>query len=104
MDTPCGENEKKAFLESAAEGRAAFANDLCARLSRIEGQVRGIKRMAEGCACCNDILNQILAARAALGSVGKLILGSYIKECLTGENESGDEVAAKLLSAVGKLL
>lgn len=64
------------------------------RLRRIEGQIKGIQKMVHEEKFCGDILIQVTAARAALNSVGGLILENYMKICLTdyidGEGELGD--------------
>ena len=48
--------------------------DMINRLSRIEGQVRGVKRMVEEDAYCPDILIQVSAINAALNSFNKVLL------------------------------
>ncbi len=53
-----------------------------ARLARIEGQVRGVQRMLEEDRYCVDILLQIAAVQAALGQVGKVVLGSHVETCV----------------------
>ena len=55
---------------------------LLKRLARIEGQVRGIKRMIENNAYCDDILNQITAVHSALSSARNVLLESHIKSCV----------------------
>ena len=57
--------------------------DLLNRLSRIEGQVRGIKGMVEKDAYCTDILVQVAAVNAALNSFNKVLLANHIKTCVT---------------------
>lgn len=52
-----------------------------ARLNRIEGQVRAIKKMYEKEKGCNDIIQQVQAARAALAKVASLMLTSEAKKC-----------------------
>lgn len=52
------------------------------RLRRIEGQIKGIQRMVLEDKMCGDVLIQIAAARAALNSVGGLILENYMKGCM----------------------
>ena len=47
--------------------------DLMNRLSRIEGQVRGVRRMVEEGAYCPDILIQVSAVNAALNSFNKVL-------------------------------
>lgn len=52
------------------------------RLRRVEGQIKGIQKMVTEEKFCGDILIQVSAARAALNSVGGLILENYMKDCL----------------------
>jgi DNA-binding FrmR family transcriptional regulator len=54
------------------------------RLARVEGQVRGIRRMVEEGAYCIDIITQIQAAQAALASVGRQILHKHMRHCVAG--------------------
>jgi len=48
--------------------------DMMNRLSRIEGQVRGVKGMVENDAYCVDILTQVSAITSALNSFNKVLL------------------------------
>ncbi len=78
---------------------------LISRLNRVEGQVRGIKGMIERDAYCNDVLNQIAAAQAALDSVSKLVLESHIRGCLVEKIQAGDDkIVDELLVTIGKML
>lgn len=52
------------------------------RLKRVEGQVKGIRRMIEEGKNCQEILTQVAAARSALKMVGNLVLNHYASECL----------------------
>ncbi|NLJ78411.1 MAG: metal-sensitive transcriptional regulator [Tissierellia bacterium] len=52
------------------------------RLRRIEGQIKGIQKMILDEQTCGDVLIQIVAARAAINSVGGLILENHMKGCL----------------------
>ena len=52
------------------------------RLARIEGQVRGISKMVEEHRSCDQVLMQIMAARAALEKVAAAVVTSSIDECL----------------------
>ena len=75
--------------------------DLLNRLSRIEGQVRGIKGMVEKDAYCTDILVQVAAVNAALNSFNKVLLANHIKTCVAndireGKNEKVDELVVTL--------
>ena len=56
--------------------------ELIVRLSRIEGQIRGIKGMIEKDICCDDVLNQISAAQSALFSAGRLLLFDHVRYCM----------------------
>ena len=71
------------------------------RLNRIEGQVRGIKRMVEEDAYCTDILVQVSAVNAALNSFNKVLLANHIKTCvrqdiLDGKEETVDDLVVTL--------
>jgi DNA-binding FrmR family transcriptional regulator len=63
---------------------------LLSRLSRIEGQVRGITRMVEEERYCIDILTQLHAARAALARVETELLKNHMHHCIEGAIVSGD--------------
>jgi CsoR family transcriptional regulator, copper-sensing transcriptional repressor len=60
------------------------------RLSRVEGQVRGIARMVEDDRYCIDIVTQIGAARAALRRVEEEILRDHVAHCVEHAIASGD--------------
>jgi CsoR family transcriptional regulator, copper-sensing transcriptional repressor len=60
------------------------------RLARIEGHVRAVKRMVENDTPCPDVLVQVAAVRAALNSVGKLILEDHLQSCMVAAVENGD--------------
>jgi DNA-binding FrmR family transcriptional regulator len=63
------------------------------RLSRIEGQVRGIKGMVEDDAYCIDVLTQIGAVTKALDGVGLRLLSDHTDHCVRGAIESGSQDA-----------
>ena len=63
---------------------------LLSRLSRIEGQVRGIMRMVVEERYCIDILTQLHAARAALARVETELLKNHMHHCIEGAIVSGD--------------
>jgi len=65
------------------------------RLSRIDGQVRGIARMVEDDRYCIDILTQLQAARAALARVEGEILKQHLGHCIEGAIISGDKHAQR---------
>jgi DNA-binding FrmR family transcriptional regulator len=78
-------------------GNAAFRHSytkdkaqLVRRLSRIEGQVRGIARMIEREEYCVDILQQTAALRAAIDAVSILILEDHVQGCVRTAAERGE--------------
>lgn len=79
--------------------------DLQNRLSRIEGQVRGVKGMVEQDAYCVDILTQVSAIQSALNSFNKVLLGNHIKTCVSEDIRAGREgVVDELVATVQKLM
>lgn len=79
--------------------------DLLNRLSRIEGQVRGVKGMVENDAYCPDILTQVSAITAALNSFNKVLLANHIKTCVVDDlHEGKDEVVDELVTTLQKLM
>ena len=79
--------------------------DLVNRLSRIEGQVRGIRGMLEKDAYCADILVQVSAVNAALNSFNKVLLSNHIRTCVADNiREGNDEVIDELVTLLQKLM
>jgi DNA-binding FrmR family transcriptional regulator len=79
-----------------------------ARLRRIEGQIRGVQRMAEEDAYCIDILTQISAANRALQAVALELLDAHLEHCVrdaiaTGDSNA-DEKIAEASSAIARLV
>jgi DNA-binding FrmR family transcriptional regulator len=72
-------------------GHTTTHNENMARLARIEGQIKGVKRMIEQGEYCIDINTQIQAARAALQSVNKSILEKHLKHCVAAALAEQDE-------------
>ncbi len=60
------------------------------RLSRIEGQVRGVARMIEEERYCIDVLTQLRAARAALSRVETEMLKDHLDHCIEAAIAGGD--------------
>jgi DNA-binding FrmR family transcriptional regulator len=56
--------------------------DVLARLKRIEGQLRGIRKMIEEPRLCIAILQQLAAAEAAIGRVSHVILKFHVEKCV----------------------
>jgi DNA-binding FrmR family transcriptional regulator len=63
-------------------GQERAKKEILARLKKIEGQIRGLQRMVEGGATCQDILMQNAAATAAIKKVGTIIIQTHLEECL----------------------
>ena len=79
--------------------------DLMNRLSRIEGQVRGIKGMLEKDAYCPEILVQVSAVNAALNSFNKVLLTNHLHTCVAENIRAGnDEVIDELATLLQKLM
>ena len=75
------------------------------RLNRIEGQIRGIRKMVEKDAYCADILVQSAAVNAAVNAFNKELLASHIKGCVARDILNGnDEVIDELVVTLQKLM
>lgn len=75
------------------------------RLSRIEGQVRGVKKMVENNAYCPDILIQVSAINAALNAFNKELLSNHIKSCVATDIRNGnDKIIDELVATLQKLM
>ncbi len=80
-------------------------SSLINRLSRIEGQIRGIRGMVEKDAYCADILTQVAAASAALNAFTKELLASHIKTCVADDIRAGrDGTVDELVALLQKLM
>ncbi len=75
------------------------------RLSRIEGQVRGIRKMVETDAYCVDILTQVSAIQAALNGFNRELLSNHIRTCVMDDIRNGnDEIVDELVQTLQKLM
>ena len=75
------------------------------RLSRIEGQVRGLREMLERDVYCIDVLVQVSAVNAALNSFSKELLSEHLRTCVADNLRQGnDEVVDELMTALQKLM
>ena len=78
---------------------------LCNRLSRIEGQVRGLREMLERDVYCTDILVQVSAVNAALNSFSKELLSEHLRTCVADNIRQGnDGVIDELVGVLQKLM
>jgi DNA-binding FrmR family transcriptional regulator len=97
-------DRERNFRHSYTKDRRELLN----RLNRIEGQVRGIRRLIGDEAYCLDVLQQVEAVTAAADEVALLLLEDHIDGCLTYAIESGDgspyvsEVKSVVRRAMGR--
>ncbi|MCL6505497.1 MAG: metal-sensitive transcriptional regulator [Bryobacteraceae bacterium] len=80
--------------------------DLQDRLSRIEGHVRGIKRMLSEHGTCEDLLLQVAAVRGALSQVQARLLENHLETCVADAMRSGKGAKAldRLKGALAQVL
>jgi len=64
--------------------------DAQARLSRIEGQVRGIAKMLDDDRQCLEVLQQLASLQASLKGVTKTVLRNYLERCATDAIRGND--------------
>lgn len=91
---------EKTKMRSEDEKRA-----LINRLSRIEGQIRGIKQMLSDDKYCVDILTQTSATASAINSFAKEILESHIRSCvIDGVRQGDDEKVEELIRTIERFI
>ena len=91
----------KGMVGVAAAG--VSKKDILNRLSRLEGQIRGVKKMIEEGKDCEKIVIQLSAVHAALEGVSKLIVVHFFSECLQESRNKGggeEEALQRLASLV----
>lgn len=73
------------------------------RLSRIEGQVRGVAKMIDEQRPCMELLQQLASVQAALRGVSKIVLRNYLERCATDAIRADDPKAYdELMEAIYK--
>jgi DNA-binding FrmR family transcriptional regulator len=109
--TPAGPGATDPSADGAGEStfRHSYSRDraqLLRRLSRIEGQVRGIARMIEREEYCVDILQQTAALRAAIDAVSVMVLEDHVQGCVRTAAERGeaDQYVEEVLDVVRRTL
>lgn len=78
---------------------------LMTRMNRVSGQINGIAKMIENDRYCVDILKQLAAARAALKSVGMVLLEDHTKHCVhdaLSKKNKGNEIIEELIDVIKK--
>lgn len=82
-----------------------FKKKLLNRLNRLEGQVKGIKKMIAEDEYCDDILTQISAVRSALGAVAETLLQAHLNSCIVQQIQSGSEgIMEELQATIHRML
>ena len=74
------------------------------RLSRIEGQIRGIRQMVENDAYCVDILTQSAAAKSAFSAFNKELLRRHMEGCVVRDIKNDEADIDELMDIIGKLM
>ncbi len=98
---PCEHCVPKKTTERSEEEKKKLIN----RLSRIEGQIRGIRTMVENDAYCVDILTQSAAAKQAFNAFNKELLRRHMQGCVVRDIKAGDEaVIDELMDIIAKLM
>ena len=69
--------------------------ELLARLTKVEGQIKGIARMISKRRYCVDVILQIAAAEAALHKVSEIIMRNHLETCVLDAFRSYDEKKRK---------
>jgi DNA-binding FrmR family transcriptional regulator len=93
--------------KTPTRGYTASKEQLLNRLSRVEGQVRGVGKMVEEDRYCIDVLTQVNAVQAALDRIALGLLDGHARVCMRGEGgapEDSDERIDELMGAVGRLV
>ena len=99
------EEQKQCCSHRTKERSDKEYKDLIHRLNRVEGQVRGIKRMVEEDAYCTDILIQVSAVNASLNSFNKVLLANHIRTCVAEDIRAGkEETIDELVATLQKLM
>ncbi|RIW38927.1 CsoR family transcriptional regulator [Bacillus salacetis] len=100
IDASCSSNHDRKSHHSDK-----VKSNLVTRLNRIEGQIRGIKRLIENDTYCDDVITQISATQSAMNSVAKILLEGHMKTCVLERIQEGDtEVLDEVLVTIQKLM
>lgn len=100
MDYTC-----KCSLHDKTERDEEKKRKLINRLNRIEGQVRGIKKMLEEDAYCTDILTQSAAVSSAMDAFNRQLLEEHIKGCVVRDIKNGEyEIIDELMDIIKRLM
>lgn len=74
---------------------------IAARINRIEGQIQGIRRMYEARRACAEIVQQVQAARAALGKLAGILLTDEARRCAdAGDIKKLEKIVTKTFKTI----
>ena len=97
--------EEKTCCHKTKQRTEEERKSLMNRLSRMEGQIRGIRGMVEKDAYCTDILVQAAAVSAALNAFNRELLAQHIRTCVAQDIRDGkDETIDELVATLQKLM
>lgn len=99
-ELPIGATRDELYLTGDAE-RAIYN-----RLSRLEGQVRGVKKMLAEHKSCDDMLVQVSALKQAVNGIAAELLQAHMETCVLGRVEAGEgqRALASLRHALAKVM
>ena len=80
--------------------------DVIKRLARIEGHLRGVRRMVEEDKSCPEVLLQLAAVRAALDKVSRMVFEDHVETCVSKaiKEGTGESAVAELKEALARFL
>lgn len=81
-----------------------YDNKIKHRLSRVEGQIRGVLRMIEENKDCREVVTQLSAARNALDRTAALIVSTNLEHCIREATEEGKDTEELIDEAVQLLV
>ena len=96
--------EEKCIICDTVEHEKNKKN-LIVRLNKIEGQIKGVKKMVEEDIYCDDVLNQISSIKSALNGLSKALLERHLNTCVIEKIKNDDTtVIEELLTTLNKML
>jgi CsoR family transcriptional regulator, copper-sensing transcriptional repressor len=81
-------------------GYASGKNDYLTRLSKVEGQVRGLQKMIEADTWCPDVVTQVASATRALQEVAVGLLSDHLQHCVAHAMHSSEADGGHALGEV----
>ena len=91
--------------ERSAHHADELKEKMIKRLSRIEGQIRGISKMIENDVYCDDVLHQISSVQSAIDGLKTVLLEAHLKSCVVDQIKDGqDAVVDELLITLRKIM